>query len=1141
MPTDSRQLNISRSARDRFGLDDELFSSDGSLILSSYRVAMVLAQRINQARNTILYPERSVLASHINALGVIDQSLHLLINHYRATPGSDLLAGALDWLERTVGTAKLELVLKLFIERFPPTSLYNNEITSDIYLDTDVDDGRTRQEVLKHLLVHWLECNNPAFNQFPELFDRGILEKDSDYELVTGELSRFLFTLPSVDPFDKKLIEILQGPVLAAPHSLAGQMEFIRTAWREDIHTHIYDLLGGLDFIAEEQKPAFSGPGPAHVPEYHTEEAVIEEEHFSPDHSWMPSVVLLAKNAYVWLDQLATTYDVPVATLADIPDQALHEIADRGITGLWLIGLWERSVASQRIKQLCGNPEAAASAYALREYEIAEDLGGPTAFADLQRRASDLGIRLASDMVPNHMGIDSNWIIDHPDWFISRTEPPYPAYEFTGPDLSEDDGVVLQIEDHYYERTDAAVVFRRHDTSSGDVRYIYHGNDGTVMPWNDTAQLDFLNPEVREAVIQTVLRVARQFPIIRFDAAMTLAKRHFQRLWYPEPGTGGAIPSRSESSLSRGQFSEAMPNEFWREVVDRVASEAPDTLLLAEAFWLMEGYFVRTLGMHRVYNSAFMHMMRDEETDKYRQVMKNTLEFDPEILKRFVNFMNNPDEDTAVTQFGKGDKYFGVCTVLATMPGLPMFGHGQFEGFSEKYGMEYRRAYEEENPDQGLIDHHLATITPLLRCREKFADVTDFRLYDLVSPDGGVNEHVLAYSNGQATQRSLIVFNNTSTATSGWINESSPMASKGEGNEHQLASHRLAEMFDLQRGPQRYAIFSDSVSGQQFLRSNVELHERGLFLELDPYQSVVFLEMDEVVDDDTRQYGNLSSYLHHRGVPNVLLAMKEALLEPVHSSFERLVRSQVPLNTESQPTGQRPDPTFVDQTAGLLEDLLHEISKLGKFASSTETASNTILLRHQAVVKGIQNGSFVQMRNGTNDQLPGPYFEITLVNWSLVHGLGLVSDDKEDAEISRSWLDEWHFGRQLNRMFLDQGMDTQAAEYRVSIVKVLTSHQYWFRRNTTADGLLNDLFLDSDVRQVVQINRHRGVLWYNKESFEEVLWWLLTVAEVITGVSSVASELDNQGVRKAMIAQILAASETAEYQVEKLMDGVAQS
>ena len=142
-----------------------------------------------------------------------------------------------------------------------------------------------------------------------------------------------------------------------------------------------------------------------------------------------------------------------------------------------------------------------------------------------------------------------------------------------------------------------------------------------------------------------------------------------------------------------------MPEEFWREVVDRVAAEAPDTLLLAEAFWLMEGYFVRTLGMHRVYNSAFMNMLRDEKNAEYRLVIKNTLEFDPQILKRYVNFMNNPDERTAVDQFGKGDKYFGVATLMATMPGLPMFGHGQVEGYAENYGMEYRRAYLDEAPD----------------------------------------------------------------------------------------------------------------------------------------------------------------------------------------------------------------------------------------------------------------------------------------------------------------------------------------------------------------------------------------------------------------------------------------------------------
>ena len=149
-----------------------------------------------------------------------------------------------------------------------------------------------------------------------------------------------------------------------------------------------------------------------------------------------------------------------------------------------------------------------------------------------------------------------------------------------------------------------------------------------------------------------------------------------------------------------------MPVEFWREVVDRVAAEVPDTLLLAEAFWLMEGYFVRTLGMHRVYNSAFMHMLRDEKNAQYQQVIRETVSFDARILGRYVNFMNNPDERSAIDQFGSHDKYFGVATLLATLPGLPMFGHGQVEGYSEQYGMEFRRPQRDERPDQGLIDRH---------------------------------------------------------------------------------------------------------------------------------------------------------------------------------------------------------------------------------------------------------------------------------------------------------------------------------------------------------------------------------------------------------------------------------------------------
>jgi hypothetical protein len=202
-----------------------------------------------------------------------------------------------------------------------------------------------------------------------------------------------------------------------------------------------------------------------------------------------------------------------------------------------------------------------------------------------------------------------------------------------------------------------------------------------------------------------------------------------------------------------------MPHEFWREVVDRVAAEVPGTLLLAEAFWLMEGYFVRTLGMHRVYNSAFMNMMRDEENAKYRSVIKNTLEFDPDIMKRYVNFMSNPDERTAIDQFGKGDKCFGVAALMATLPGLPMFGHGQIEGFTEKYGMEYRGRATTRRPDHWLVERHDREIAPLLKRRWLFAESSNFLLYDFFQDRAGGRER-LCLLQPQRRRARAVVYNN---------------------------------------------------------------------------------------------------------------------------------------------------------------------------------------------------------------------------------------------------------------------------------------------------------------------------------------------------------------------------------------------
>ena len=883
-----REFHVSRECRDRYAFDDAFFATNGSVIFANFRAARLFAQRMNERRDAANHPERAVRAGDINALGLVDEILHYIIAQYRQQRRPAVMEEALAYLTDHLGAGAVEELLTTFVALFPPVAVYKGQLTAADYLGDARVGKEVRAAVLEELLLLWLTNANPAAKPFAELFDDSSLLGAPAYLQLSPLLAEFFAGQPDFGPDHQSLFEMLRSPAKAAPGSLYDQLAFLRTRWGSILGTYFTRLLSSLDFLAEEGKAFFGfGPGPVEVYEFAGMEA--EPEAFSPDRDWMPRAVMMAKNVYVWLDQLTQDYGREIRHLDDVPDEELDRLRKFGFTALWLIGLWERSRASQRIKQMMGNPEAVASAYSILRYSIAEDLGGEAAFEKLKSRAWARGIRMASDMVPNHMSIDSDWVVHHPDWFVSLPYSPFPSYAYSGISLSDDPRVGVYLEDHYFQHTDAAVTFQRRDHWTGDVRYIYHGNDGTQMPWNDTAQLDYLNPEVREAVIQTILAVARRSPIIRFDAAMTLTKKHYQRLWFPEPGGGSDIASRADFGLTKAEFDARMPEEFWREVVDRVAAEVPDTLLLAEAFWMMEGYFVRSLGMHRVYNSAFMNMLHDEKNAEYRVLIKNTLEFDPEILRRYVNFMNNPDERTAVDQFGTGDKYFGVCTMMLTVPGLPMFGHGQIEGYAEKYGMEYRKAYWNEVPDAGLVARHERQIAPLIHRRYLFAGVDAFYLYDLYMSNGAVDENVFAYSNRVGDERGLVLYNNRYGDTSGWLRMSAAYAVKDAAGNKTLMQKPLSEALGISGDDNRFLIFRDSLTGLEYIRSCRDLAERGLHVTLHAYQAYVFIDFREVQDNTEHHYGLLHAQLQGQGVPDMDVALGEVLMAPVLIPFRMLV------------------------------------------------------------------------------------------------------------------------------------------------------------------------------------------------------------------------------------------------------------
>lgn len=900
------EFHISRNVREACSFGEQIYASSGNAILANIGAVREFAVKFN--RYLASQNQTQISAGMLNAMGLLDEIFHLACWVYRRQKYPQAFSELLSDLEASFGRDKIDEVLLAFTNEFPPTAVYKGECSAEEYLRTEMTERKTgrvrtnREQTLEEIILLHLANENPAFKPFKVLFDESNLAENPVWASSWKQIQAYFKKLPYFGAFGHDLVSFLREPIAFAPDNLQQQLDYVRVHWAElfipgDGEGEDYwlkRLFGGIDILSEEWKPEWhptnGGTPDMSPPNY--DYLMREYERFSADSEWMPKVVLMAKTVLVWLFQLSKKYNRDIHRLDQIPDEELDALRDEGFTGLWLIGLWERSTASRTIKQICGNPEAAASAYSLEDYEIAENLGGWRALEILRTRLWQRGIRLASDMVPNHTGMDAKWVIEKPDLFIQRRDNPFPQYTFNGVNLSHDNRVAIYLEDHYYSRNDCAVVFKRVDTYTGDTRYIYHGNDGTGMPWNDTAQIDFLNPQAREEVMQKILHVARNFPIIRFDAAMVLAKKHIKRLWYPEPGKGGDIATRSEYALSAQEFESRIPQEFWREVVDRVAKEVPDTLLLAEAFWMMEGYFTRTLGMHRVYNSAFMNMLKKEENYKYRQTVKNTIEFDPQVLKRYVNFMNNPDEETAVAQFGKGDKYFGVCTLMVTMPGLPMFGHGQIEGFEEKYGMEYTRAYRDETPDGYLVDRHKREIFPLLHKRYLFSGVEDFLFYD-VWCDGVVNENVFAYSNRAGGEYSVVFYNNKYDRAHGWIKQSCSYAVKvGSGdNDKKLVSRSLAQGLGLSAEEDYYVIFREQRSGLWFIRNCRQIHNDGMFVALNGFETQILLDFRQEKDSDGH-LAEICAFLNGRGIPDLHIAWQELHYKELYESFAKVLSAE---------------------------------------------------------------------------------------------------------------------------------------------------------------------------------------------------------------------------------------------------------
>ena len=380
--------------------------------------------------------------------------------------------------------------------------------------------------------------------------------------------------------------------------------------------------------------------------------------------AWSEKVFIYEINTWVWLNELSQRHGHPV-TLATVPDDALDELAALHVDVVWLMGVWQRSRfartnALKYTHEYVGAlPDLTAddvigSAYSIAAYEVDERLGGRAGLAQLRARLRARGLMLILDFVPNHVAVDHPWVDEHPDYLI-RGKP----------------------RDASQRPSD----FFRHKGANGKTTVFAHGRDPYFPGWSDTAQLNALNPNLRAAVVTTLLDIASQCDGVRCDMAMLVMNEIFANTWH---GYAGPAPEA----------------DFWATIIPQVRAQHPDFKLIAEVYWGRE-FDMLMQGFDYCYDKTLYDRVMSGDIEKLRAHLTASIEFQ----QRLVRFIENHDEPRAFDRLGKAKSY-PAATLVATLPGACLLHYGQLTGARAKLPVHIRRGPDEPHDRELAAFYH---------------------------------------------------------------------------------------------------------------------------------------------------------------------------------------------------------------------------------------------------------------------------------------------------------------------------------------------------------------------------------------------------------------------------------------------------
>ncbi|MHA1804431.1 MAG: alpha-amylase family glycosyl hydrolase [Promethearchaeota archaeon] len=434
------------------------------------------------------------------------------------------------------------------------------------------------------------------------------------------------------------------------------------------------------------------------------------------ENKWPFQPKILEINAWQWLTSLSEEYNQPI-TLATVPEE-IFDKKFKYFDAIWLMGVWERSPKGKAIanshpglikeyqnalNDFNSERDVVGSPYAIHAYDVDKNLGGNKGLVIFRENLKNRHLFLILDHVPNHVAIDHEWTLTHPEIFIQGTE----------------EDLISQPYDFYKVK-----------------EWVYaHGKDPYFPPWTDTVQINAFSPKARELAIKTILKIAQLCDGVRCDMAMLVMSNIFHETWGEK---AGSCPRK----------------EFWSEIISMVRKNTPNFKFIAEAYWNTEWELMQQ-GFDLVYDKKLYDRLLHDSPSSVREYLRADWDYQVKLLR----FIENHDEQRAIKAFGK-EKSKAAAFIILTLPGAKLIHDGQMEGNQIKIPVQLGR-----KPREALrtsIYQHYQLILENLSLEPFISGNWNPCEAQAINTINRTNENIISYTWFTRKERVLLVINYSS-------------------------------------------------------------------------------------------------------------------------------------------------------------------------------------------------------------------------------------------------------------------------------------------------------------------------------------------------------------------------------------------